>query len=1009
MKRFRDLLKGTILHSKIEVITNEAKVDFLRELCKNDFVHSKNIEKILDRLIPDSIKENEDFFDKGEIYLLLVSIYLHDIGRKANLFSRKKADTFYHEIESYKTIRKKPHKYYLDQFEAEAISQICAAHAKEDVWSIEKNDSNFGIFGLSSSGRTFNLQKLGALLRLCDELDNAYTRIQGISSQTNSVRGIIRDIVPIYEYGRIEIQSSPKNWNEYEALLSVRNYTQQRLEEITKFLKPINLHYYQIWINPDNFNGPININTETPSFQDFILEVGLLLESRNSDIKLSETIDNIQIPILCSEKKTGIETKTAVYSCIDLTKEMAGEISGALSYLKGKNKIDTCLVVTKKIVSDEIKEIFRLKSIHIKDINSLISNLYNFKNAYSFYIKRLSAKEINQKSIFVKPRGFLENGERVEDVEKYINDWTENDKSVQLTILGDFGAGKTTICERIVLEKVKLLNKTDLLESNTRIPILIELKSYTEGVPVESLITNFLVNELNIDINFKEFDTLNKSGKFLIILDGFDEIANLTDEETIVKTFLELDKLVEPNSKIILSCRTHFFKTNDDIHNLHKKGSKLYNAISGKFGYSFLFIEEFNIEQIEIYLKSWDKENYNFYLNLINSIYNLKDLATRPVLLNMIVKTIPQLSKSENVINASILYKTYIRFWLERDGWRTKINVNQRKELAERIADHLYMNDISIIHFKELAEFCKSLNFQQHRFEILDFELRTCNFMKRDVKGNYMFVHKSFQEYILASILFDQLLSKNTIKVKWILPLEKTYSKRSKKIVSEATQMFFLQLMQNEIYYWSSNELINICSNDYNKKNVFANAILELNNKSFGLFFTKYLLYDKIVIEASKILNYVVDSLDFNSCIDYLCDQVPVKGVDYSKMLFRQLSLNGATEKQLKNFEKTILKYDTKVEDEAAQALEVKAVYSKIEEITHLNDNSYPFLKDVYKSRLEDLIKVLEDELKTEKGHISAITGLDEIKKAKADFKRKWMKDKAEYDQKVKNKMKRLK
>jgi hypothetical protein len=534
MKRFRDLLKRTKLHPKIELITNEAQDGFLRELGKNDFIHSRNIEDILDRLIPDHIKENEDFFNKGEIYLLLVSIYLHDIGRKTK--------SLHHEIESYNLIKNNPDKYYLDEFEADAVSQICAAHAEEEVWPIKNNDPNFGIFGLSSPGRTFNLQKLGALLRLCDELDNTKVRIKGISTQTRSVRQIIRDINPIYEYGRIEIQASAKNWNEQELLLKVIDYTQQRLNEVTEFLKPINLHYYQIWPSPNNFQAPIkNIDFEEPSLQKFIFEVGEMLENRYSDIKLDEKIDNIEIPILCIEKKIGVETKTAVYSCIDINSvDMAREISGALSYLKTQNKVDMCLVITKKIVPNEIKEIFQSKNIHIGDINLLINNLYNFKNACSHYIKKLSIKEINQRSAFVNPRGFLENGEHINDVEKYINDWIESDKSVHLTILGDFGAGKTTICERIVLEKAKLLNKTDLIETNTRIPILIELKNYTGGVPVESLITDYLVNKLSINISFKEFEILNKKGRFLIILDGFDEIANLIDEEAVLKTFLEL-------------------------------------------------------------------------------------------------------------------------------------------------------------------------------------------------------------------------------------------------------------------------------------------------------------------------------------------------------------------------------------------------------------------------------------------------------------------------------------
>lgn len=969
MKRFRDLLKGTILHSKIELITNEAQ-SFLRELGKNDFFHSKSIESILDRLVPDSIKENESFFNKGEIYLLLVSIYLHDIGRKTN--------AFHHEIESYKNIRENPHLYYLNPFEAEAVSQICAAHAKEEEWSIEKNDSNFGIAELSqiSGGGASDLQKLGALLRLCDELDNTYIRTKSISSQKLSVRNIIQDVNPKYELAIIEIQASPTNWNEYELLQKTVSDTQQRLKEVEKYLKPIQLYYYQIWLKPKDFQGPMSINFKDTSSQDFVLKVATLLERRYSDVKLDEKLCNINIPILCIEKKIGIVSKTAVYCCIDINLDIAREIRGALAFLMDKKEINTGIVITQKKVSGEIKEIFQSAYIHVEDIDFFIINLYNFKNAFSHYMKKLSNKEINQKSIFINPCGYLENEERVEDVESYINDWIENDKSVQLTILGDYGVGKTTICQRIVFEKVKFLNQTDFIDKDTRIPILIELKNYIAGTQIESLITNYLVNKLNVDIKFKEFEELNKQGKFLIVLDGFDEIGNLPNEDIVLKTFQELDKLVYQNSKIILTCRTHFFKTNVEIHTLHS-GSKLYDSINDKLGYSFLFIDNFSPEQIINYLKSWDSENYNHYIDTINTVYNLKDLAERPILLNVIAKTIPQLSTEKGkTINSSDLYKTYVDYWLKRDDWRTEVKINQRKELAERIAEYLFENDLIEIHYSQLNEFCKSLNLKEHSINVLDFELRTCNFMKRDVKGNYQFVHKSFQEYILASILFEQTFSKSKLTVKWLLPFEQGYSKRSKKTSSKETQTFFLQLVENKIHFDLPEKFTENCIDDNEKENILIKVILEFKNKSYGLFFTKYLLNENRVIHESDIIKYIIDSYDFISCIDFLCEQVPIKGVDYSKKLYRRLILNMATESQLKKFAESIQQYE-----------------QKEEEVVEIKENLYPYRKELYKLKLYEIVSETEN--------------LDERELKITIFKKDWIRKKAEYDKRLKR-MKRL-
>ena len=49
---------------------------------------------------------------------------------------------------------------------------------------------------------------------------------------------------------------------------------------------------------------------------------------------------------------------------------------------------------------------------------------------------------------------------------------------------------------------------------------------------------------------------MNRRGKLLLILDGFDEMARQVDYQTVVDNFWELAKLVEDGSKVILTSRT---------------------------------------------------------------------------------------------------------------------------------------------------------------------------------------------------------------------------------------------------------------------------------------------------------------------------------------------------------------------------------------------------------------------------------------------------------------------
>lgn len=154
--RFRDVLANTTLAARLEVLFDEARLDWLRDLGKNDLQHSQAIERILDRLVPDEIKLNPRLFDQGEVFLLLAAVYLHDIGRKQ--------DDHHHELESYRMLTEDPRRFHLrDGFEAEAVGQICASHAPESDWPIQKTDANYGIAGLTSTGRTLNLTRPAGL------------------------------------------------------------------------------------------------------------------------------------------------------------------------------------------------------------------------------------------------------------------------------------------------------------------------------------------------------------------------------------------------------------------------------------------------------------------------------------------------------------------------------------------------------------------------------------------------------------------------------------------------------------------------------------------------------------------------------------------------------------------------------------------------------------------------------------------------------------------------------
>lgn len=973
--RFRDILTNTRLWSKLAVIIDESHNKWLRDLGKNDFVHSRSIESILDRLVPDNIKQDEKYFDHGEIFILLASVYLHDIGRHS--------DSLHHEIEAYEDIRTNFLKYYLNEFEGEAIAQVCAAHASEEVWPISSCNPSFGISGMSSAGRTFNLQRMGALLRLADELDNTFKRVSGIRNQSSSIRNCIRDVNPVYEKGIIELQCNPSSWIEWSSLNKVRIYTENRLKQIKYYLDELNLNYYQIWLSPSTFSAPIKIDTNTIVSDDVIEHVALLLEKKYDTVEVYKILRDVNIDILCRSYSFSY----SVYGGFVITRSLNDynytEYYEALSFLIDVKDIHYGVIISLsdyRLSSDNDSEYIRTMAYH-----EFLYELFAFDQLLKHYIDNYKKYDIFKKSLYVNLSGTHETGDEICNLELFIKEWITDGDSIHLTILGDYGSGKTTFLNKLTYD----LSLSCLDNKNNRIPILIDLKTIDNNTSIESLITNYLVNNFDIDINYNIFDVLNKSGAFIILLDGFDEIGKLNNEMMMIKAFRQLDTLVNEKSKVILTCRTHYFKDRNHIHTLYH-GSRLYDSVSDKYGYKLVFISPFSEDQIEDYLRKWDEKGYSKYVKIINDIYNLKDLAKRPVLLNMLANTVPQIAKlrhnNYDTIDAVDIYEQYINYWLDRDDWRSELSVRDRSEIANSIAIHLLVNNKKSVHFSEihdlLPDWCK-VQVDMHGTDVVDVECRTCNMLTSDKDGNYSFAHKSFQEYLIAYDYCRVLFSSNNMKqIRYKMLFEEEYI-RSKKIISTSkeSEEFFMAISCKKMSLHSHEELTSFIKDSSRKMRAVYNIIEYNKLYAYTGLLVPLFIYDKSIFKLNTLLELFLKSLSLDDDLlkfkPYITEDNDLKRID--------LILN--TVEQEIDYPLSSLQVLRK---------QLKRIKSNLQDDIHYYDEShvsYPYSKENRKIELESILRNINDDA--------------EKQQLKKRFTAKWNREKSEYDQKMRVEKKR--
>ncbi len=366
-----------------------------------------------------------------------------------------------------------------------------------------------------------------------------------------------------------------------------------------------------------------------------------------------------------------------------------------------------------------------------------------------------------------------------------LDQFIKNEKQTFLTLLGDFGTGKSSFSIYYFIE----LAKKYLTDKTQRIPIFISLKDYKGILNIEEFMVKEFYEKFEIQINFSIFQNLALKGKFIFFIDGFDEMASLSDQAVTFKNLKELTKLSFENilfltqsqdkpyqlNKVFLTSRTHYFLTEVQEQTILKADyTILYSNYATKSNYEItrIKLKEFNDEQIRKYVQKHtnNKEMTREYLKIIHDTYNLKDLSTRPLLLDMIIKTMPRL-RDKKTINPVDLYREYTNIWIKRDDWRSQMTPEGKRQFMWEIASKMFElgGDFSL-HYSKLnkpnAECLKS-NFYKNSNDYYKYETTTCSFLNRDTEGNYKFIHKSFMEYFVAELFYSHLKQNNIKALKY--------------------------------------------------------------------------------------------------------------------------------------------------------------------------------------------------------------------------------------------------
>lgn len=280
-----------------------------------------------------------------------------------------------------------------------------------------------------------------------------------------------------------------------------------------------------------------------------------------------------------------------------------------------------------------------------------LAGLYRELMDFEPYVRALIADyEGDELSTYYVDLGCrVADGSVCKPMDGYTDDWLNDQARSHISILGDYGTGKTSFCRQYA---AKLGRRWLADPDRARIPVLINLREYTKTLKVDSLVTDALVNQYGIrGVTFEAFQRYNADGKLLVFFDGFDEMAQRTGRSTAVDNFWELARVVVPGSKVILTCRTPYFRTHHEAEALlhgdqrplawghparFTRGTEEgrdYIDLRGRPDFEIVHLELFSSEDIQAVLQKRFPQRWEPYWEQIQRIYDLPELAKRPVLL----------------------------------------------------------------------------------------------------------------------------------------------------------------------------------------------------------------------------------------------------------------------------------------------------------------------------------------------------------------------------------------
>ncbi|MFE1320074.1 NACHT domain-containing protein [Kitasatospora phosalacinea] len=348
-------------------------------------------------------------------------------------------------------------------------------------------------------------------------------------------------------------------------------------------------------------------------------------------------------------------------------------------------------------------------------------------------------------------------------LDDYVARWLEDPAKQHLSLLGEFGTGKSWFSLHLAYTMVRAWRDAKRRGvPRPRVPLLITLRDYAKQTRVQGLLAEFFFDKHKVNLrNSDVVRLLNRMGRLLLVFDGFDEMAARTDRNTVVANFWELATVVEPGSKVLLSSRKEHFRHAQEARELFgaKVGAPLVGSPADGPVFDIVDLVPFDDEQVERLL-SFSLSGPQ--VRMVTGHPEVRELMRRPVMAELVVEALPEIEQGAEIDLARI-YLYAVRRKMDRDirAERTFTSRADKLFFLCEVAWEMHSSQRLTLNYRDFPDHLRScFGPVVHSAKDLDHweqDMRNQGMLVRNAEGDYGPSHRSLLEFLVAFKLAAEL------------------------------------------------------------------------------------------------------------------------------------------------------------------------------------------------------------------------------------------------------------